>query len=266
MIFVFRIVACFLLSFGMFAVPAASDAAIHSVQPGESLYSISIDYGVSLNSLLEANGIQDSLIYPGQQLYVPEGESNGGDASYTVQAGDSLYLIGQRFGVSYQDIMRSNGLIDTIIYPDMVLAIPGIPVKTAAPMPQVNRGGNFQRPSSADVDLLARLITAEADGEPYAGKVAVGAVVLNRLNSNGFPKSIQDVIYQYDNGTYQFEPVMNGWIDNPASAQSIQAAKDALSGVDPTNGALYFFANYAKNSWLWSRPLSRVIGNHVFTY
>lgn len=266
MIFVFRILAGFLLLFGMCAVPAVADAAIHNVLPGENLYSISMDYGISLNSLMEANGIQNSLIYPGQQLYVPEGDSNGGGVSYTVQAGDCLYLIGQRFGLSYQDIMRANGLIDTIIYPDMVLAIPGLSGKTAVPMPQVSRSGNFRRPSSADVDLLARLITAEADGEPYAGKVAVGAVVLNRLNSDGFPKSIQDVIYQYDNGTYQFEPVMNGWINNPASTQSIQAAKDALSGVDPSNGALYFFANYAKNSWLWSRPLSRIIGNHVFTY
>jgi spore germination cell wall hydrolase CwlJ-like protein len=91
-------------------------------------------------------------------------------------------------------------------------------------------------------------------------------VVLNRVANPDFPNSIQDVIYQYGDGTYQFEPVQNGQIDKPASNDCINAAKDALNGWDPTNGAIYFFANYVKSTWLWSRPLSTIIGNHVFTY
>ncbi|OPY55972.1 MAG: Spore cortex-lytic enzyme precursor [Pelotomaculum sp. PtaU1.Bin035] len=261
----FRILVSFLVSLGGFIAPAGAYAATHTVIPGESLYTISINYGVPLNSLMEANEIQNSLIYPGQQLYVPENDFNGGGASYTVRAGDCLYQIGRRFGVSYQEIMRANGLSDTVIYQGMVLTIPG-GAAVRQPVPQISRGGSFQRPSLADVDLLARLITAEADGEPYEGKVAVGAVVLNRVYSAGFPKSIPGVVNQYDNGTYQFEPVMNGWINKPASPQSIQAAKDALNGMDPTNGALYFFASRVKNEWLWSRPLSTIIGNVVFTY
>jgi len=266
--FVTRIFVFFWVLGGVFLVPAGAYAAIHTVTPGECLYTISINYGVSLSSLMEANGIQNSLIYPGQQLYIPESDSHCGGSSYVVQAGDCLYQIGQRFGVSYHDIMQVNGLVDTVIYPGMVLTIPGLSTGTAVrqTVPQVSRGGIFQRPSLSDVDLLARLITAEADGEPYEGKVAVGAVVLNRIDSPEFPDSISDVINQYDNGTYQFEPVMNGWINRPASAQSIQAAKDALSGIDPTNGALYFFAKWVNNEWLWSRPLSSVIGNFVFTY
>ncbi|OPX91038.1 MAG: Spore cortex-lytic enzyme precursor [Pelotomaculum sp. PtaB.Bin013] len=267
MIFVFRLLVGFLLLLGVYAVPAIADAAVHNVLPGESLYSISLDYGISLDSLKEANGIQDSLIYPGQQLNIPESNYSGEGSYYTVREGDSLYSISQMFGVGYQNIMQANGLRDTMIYAGMVLAIPGAGATVKKSVSGVSRGSNFRRPSLADVDLLARLITAEADGEPYAGKVAVGAVVLNRLNSDCFPKSIEDVIYQYNDGTYQFEPVMNGWIDNPASVQSIQAAKDALSGVDPTNGALYFFAgNKVNNNWLWSRPVSTVIGNVVFTY
>jgi len=266
--FVCRILSGFLLLLGVYAVPAVADAAIHNVSPGESLYSISVDYGVSLDSLKEANGIQDSFIFPGQQIYIPESDYGSDSSYYSVTEGDSLYLIAQRYGVSYQDIMLANGLSDTTICAGMVLAIPGssgAPVRNTAS--GVSRGGYFQRPSSAEVDLLARLITAEADGESYAGKVAVGAVVLNRLYSSEFPKTIEDIIYQYDNGTYQFEPVMNGWIDKPASYQSIQAAKDALNGEDPSNGALYFFAgSKVSNSWLWSRPVSAVIGDVVFTY
>lgn len=258
----------FFVLVGVLIAPVTAHAAAHIVSPGESLFLISRNYGISQNTLMEANGIWDSLIYPGQRLYVPENGSSSG-LSYTVQAGDSLYQIGQKFGISYQEIMSANGLQSSYIYPGTSLYIPATAPGTTTgqqPFSQVSRGGYSQRPTLADVDLLARLITAEADGEPYEGKVAVGAVVLNRVASPNFPKSIWDVVYQHEDGTYQFEPVMNGWIDRPASAESINAAKDALNGRDPTEGALYFFANYVKNSWLRSRPLSQVIGNHVFTY
>jgi spore germination cell wall hydrolase CwlJ-like protein len=255
----------FLVLTGAFLSPAAVQAATHTVSSGESLYTISRSYGISLNSLMEANGIWDSLIYPGQKLTIPESGSAGGRA-YTVQAGDSLYLIGQKYGVSYQEIMSANGLGSTEIYPGMSLNIPTASAAAQQAMPRVSRGGNFQRPTPGDVDLLARLITAEADGEPYAAKVGVGAVILNRVANHDFPDSIQGVINQHDGGTYQFEPVLNGWIDRPASDASLMAAKDALNGWDPTNGATYFFATYAKNQWLWSRPLSKIIGNTVFSY
>jgi len=251
---------------GLFIAPATSYSATHTVSRGESLYNISRDYGIALNSLMEANGIQNSMIYPGQQLYVPENNSGSG-TPYTVKAGDTFYLIGLKFGVAYKDIMSANGLNDSTIYPGMSLTIP---VVTSAPSGEkstnVSRGGYFQRPSPEDIDLLARLITAEADGEPYEGKVAVGAVVLNRVANPNFPQSIQAVIYQHGGGTYQFEPVMNGQINKPASNDCINAAKDALRGWDPTNGAIYFFANYVKSKWLWSRPLSTKIGNHVFAF
>jgi LysM repeat protein len=254
-------------STGLFIAPGVSYSATHTVSPGESLYAISRDYGITLNSLMEANGIQSSLIYPGQQLYVPE-TSSGSGTSYIVKAGDTLYGIGLQFGVDYTKIMSANGLYDSIIYPGMTLTIPAVTSASTADLrsSNVSRGGYFQRPSLEDASLLARLITAEAGGEPYEGMVAVGAVVLNRVASSDFPNSIQDVIYQYGDGTYQFEPVQNGRINLPASSDCINAAMDALNGWDPTNGALYFFANYVKSSWLWSRPLSTIIGNHVFTY
>lgn len=244
---------------GMLLLPAAASAAVHTVSAGESLYTISRGYGIALDSLMKANGLTGSLIYPGQQLTIPGGQ--GQNTSYIVQKGDTLYLIGNKYKVDYRRIMSTNGLSSTMIYPGMVLTIPG-----SASVPAVSRGGFFTRPAPEEVDLLARLITAEADGEPYNAQVAVGAVVLNRVRSAQFPGAIKDVINQHDNGTYQFTPVMNGWISRPATAQSIQAAKDALGGLDPSRGALYFFADYATNKWLWSRPSSIIIGNIVFTY
>jgi spore germination cell wall hydrolase CwlJ-like protein len=111
------------------------------------------------------------------------------------------------------------------------------------------------------------LITAEADSESYLTKVAVGAVVLNRVRSGIFPNSIPGVIYQVDEtGSYQFEPVLNGWINRPASEEARRAALDALNGVDPTNGALYFFESWVPNSWLQSRPVSLILDSFTFTY
>lgn len=111
--------------------------------------------------------------------------------------------------------------------------------------------------------LLARLVYAEAAGEPYVGKVAVAAVVLNRVKSPLFPDTIAGVIYE----PWQFSCVGNWMFNSYPSSDCIQAAKDALAGWDPTGGAIYYF-NYHTvwNQWLWSKPISGYIGNHLFTY
>lgn len=261
----------FVFVLGVLFMPAqALAAATHTVSAGESLYTVSSSYGITVASLAEANGIKGSLIYPGQKLSIPGYQDGQGNTAgtykqvYTVQAGDTLWLIAQKYGLTHQDIMAYNNLKSDAVYPGLVLNLSAGAVNQA--MPQVSRGGMVIRPTLADYDLLARLITAEADSEPYEGKVAVGAVVLNRVFTPGFPKTIQDVIYEHGNGTYQFEPVLNGWINRPASGDSLRAAKEALGGADPTNGATYFFANYAKSNWLWARPVSKVIGSVIFSF
>lgn len=114
-----------------------------------------------------------------------------------------------------------------------------------------------------EVMLLARLVYAEAAGEPYTGKVAVAAVVLNRVRSPLFPDTIAGVIYE----PWQFSCVGNWMFNSYPSGSAIQAALDALNGWDPTGGALYYFNyNQVWNPWLWSRPYATVIGQHWFTY
>lgn len=115
---------------------------------------------------------------------------------------------------------------------------------------------------------LAKLIEAEASGEPLEGKIAVGAVVLNRVQSNLFPNTIKEVIFQKESGYYQFTPVANEYIYevNP-SPDSILAAEKALLGEDPSKGALYFYNPQTSSStWLQSRQVSTEIGSHRFTY
>ncbi len=115
--------------------------------------------------------------------------------------------------------------------------------------------------SSSDVYLLAKLIAAEARGESYTGQVAVGAVVLNRVDSSSFPDTISGVVYQ--KGAFSAVNDSN-WSVAPDST-SRKAAQDAINGWDPSGGALYYF-NPAKtsNAWMHSRPVITTIGAHVF--
>jgi N-acetylmuramoyl-L-alanine amidase len=118
-----------------------------------------------------------------------------------------------------------------------------------------------QNADSGDYALLARLISAEARGEPYAGQVAVGAVVLNRVNSPLFPDTLSGVIYQHG----AFSCIQDGQFNEPVAESAYRAARDSLNGVDPSGGALYYFNPVtATSKWIWSRPLIVVIGQHRF--
>ena len=112
-----------------------------------------------------------------------------------------------------------------------------------------------------DLQLLARLISAEARGEPYLGQVAVGAVVLNRVDHPSFPNSIAGVIYQPG----AFSCLDDGQFDQPVSESAYRAAREAINGYDPSYGAIYYFnPATATSKWIWSRPLIVTIGNHRF--
>ena len=114
---------------------------------------------------------------------------------------------------------------------------------------------------SADNRLLAKLVYAEARGETYKGQVAVAAVVLNRVRSASFPNTISGVIYQ----TNAFTCVNNGSINNTPDSSCIRAARDAMNGWDPTGGCLYYYnPKTASDSWIRTRTVKTVIGNHSF--
>lgn len=122
-------------------------------------------------------------------------------------------------------------------------------------------GVSLNMQNSNDVYLLAKCIHAEARGEIYVGKVAVGAVILNRVASPDFPNTIYGVIYQ----PWAFTSVHDGQINLEPDAESYQAAQDALSGWDPSYGSLYYYnPAVATSSWIWSRQVVVTIGKHVF--
>lgn len=151
-----------------------------------------------------------------------------------------------------RDFQKKNGLSVDGQVGNQTLAALGIPAKN-------NTGSTGG--SSGDIDLLARLISAEARGEPYNGQVAVGAVVLNRVEHPSFPNSLSGVIYQ----PYAFTCVYDGQFQQPVAESAYRAARDALNGVDPSGGAIYYYnPRTATSSWIYSRPVIVTIGNHLF--
>ncbi len=122
-------------------------------------------------------------------------------------------------------------------------------------------GGSYGGFSESDVQLLAKIISAESRGEPYQGQVAVGAVIMNRIAHPSFPNTLSGVIYQEG----AFSCLYDGGINAPVADSAYQAAREAINGSDPTGGAIYYY-NPAKttNKWIWSRQVIAVIGAHNF--
>lgn len=122
-------------------------------------------------------------------------------------------------------------------------------------------GGGAGGYSSNDVNLLAKVISAEARGEPYNGQVAVGAVILNRVGHPSFPNTLAGVIYQPG----AFSCLKDGGINAAIADSAYKAARDAINGWDPSSGAIYYY-NPAKSTskWILSRPVIVVIGDHRF--
>lgn len=168
-------------------------------------------------------------------------------ATYQVKTGDTYWGIATKYGVPIQELKVANNKTGNLLNPGQKLTIPATAISTA------------------EQDLLARLVHAEAKGEPYAGKVAVATVVLNRVTSSEFPNTVRGVIYEKANGYYAFSPVKNGTISKPADAASKQAVKEALAFRGNGKGSLFFFnPKTAVSKWGYSREVTVTIGNHRF--
>lgn len=125
----------------------------------------------------------------------------------------------------------------------------------------LNKNSSSSQLSSSELNLLARCVYSEARGEPYAGQVAVAAVVLNRVRSSSFPNTISGVIYQKG----AFTAVSDGQINLKPNDTAYKAARDALNGWDPTNGCLYYYnPATATSKWIWSLKVEIKIGRHSF--
>ncbi len=241
------IAVCFML---VFAFCTTVFAANYKVVPNDTLYKISQLFNTTVGTIKTDNKLSSDVIYPGQVLNVPA-------QTYTIKSGDSLYLIAQKYGVSITSIRQANNKWDSLLMPGQTLLIPAKPASgsgTSTVIPY----------TTAEVDLLARLIQAEAGSESYNAMVAVGGVVVNRVQSSDWPNTISAVINQKIGGYYQFAPVQNGYIKNPASTNAVNAAWAALKGSDPSNGAIFYYDDSSTNQWIRSKTVTARIDTLTF--
>jgi N-acetylmuramoyl-L-alanine amidase len=190
-----------------------------------------------------------------------------GSFDYIIKPRDTLYFIGKALGLDFTDIMAANGLTGSLIFPGQKLIIPDI--DQAAGMMAENNG-QWQRTAlrlapvsvlAGDLELLARAVFAEARGESFEGQVAVAAVILNRLETAGFPKTIREIIYQ----PRAFTAVDDGQINLEPDQTAYEAARKALEGSDPSEGSLYYWnPDISTSRWIWTRDIIKRIGNHLF--
>ena len=197
---------------------------------------------------------------------------------HVVKAGDTLWGIAHQYQVSLEALRLANQLGSDIIMPGQELNIPGFddqPQDKAADVPILSRptlpsleGGfvlseeEYSQQELEDIALLARLVFAEARGEPFEGQIAVAAVLLNRLKHPDFPNTVREAIYQ----PRQFEPVANGTIKQTPDNLAYQAVVEARAGVDPTAGSVFFWnpRKVPLSSWVWTQTVKLQIGDHVF--
>ncbi|MCK4258667.1 MAG: cell wall hydrolase [Halanaerobiales bacterium] len=271
---------------------------VYTIQEGDNLTFIAKKYNIKVSVIKKANDLTDkTVLYPGKEIRIPFGDqsffeevnlpeatlfsSTGlefklmdwGEYSvriakekikvniptsarivYHIQRGDNLYDLAQEFSTTVSVIKALNNLDNSAIRigQEIILPTKGLTAKQIL----------SRTISDYELNLLARVIHGESRGEPYLGKVAVGAVILNRVISSRFSNTIEKVILQKS----QFEAVSNGQINLKPSSSAYKAAREALNGSDPTLGALYFInPKYAPNAWWFNRKQKTVtIGGHVF--
>lgn len=180
-------------------------------------------------------------------------------SEYKVQSGDTLYKIATANNMTLEQLAQSNPQIKNVnlIYVNDTVHI-GDSNTATTQQPQQKTQTSYQN-TSADTYLLAQLIQAEAGGESYAGKVAVGQVVMNRVYSSQFPDTVQGVIYQ----SGQFSPVATGSINNQPSSASLSASREAMNSGN--TGILYFYnPSTASTNLSNGHAVVKQIGNHVF--
>lgn len=162
-------------------------------------------------------------------------------------------IFGSKTLDAVKKFQRKNGLtVDGIVGPKTLAAL-GINSSSS--------GSSSSSSNNSNLNLLSKLIYAEARGEPYKGQVAVGAVVLNRVSSSSFPNTVSGVIYQ----SGAFSVVDDGQINLTPNSTAKKAAQDAINGWDPTYGCIYYFnPSTATSSWIWTRTQVMQIGKHIF--
>ncbi|MCC3357156.1 LysM peptidoglycan-binding domain-containing protein [Bacillus sp. REN16] len=247
-----------------------ADTTTHQVVSGDTLYSIAKRTGTTVDALKKANDLSSNLLEVGQELTIPKSKTSSPSPTTKnkceVVAGDTLYSIATRNGTTVDAVKKANNLSSDLLSLGQTLTIPSM----STPITTETSFASKQQPAKnqEEVEWLAKMIFSEARGETLEGQIAVGAVIMNRVKSPLFPNTVKDVLFEKSYGYYQFTPAETGAINTATpNSQHLEAAKRAMNGEDPTNGALFFYnPDKTSSSYLRSRTVSTKIGGHVFAF
>ncbi len=261
----------------LFAAQAFA-AQLYTVRANDTLWLISQREHVSLNSLEAANpGLQANNLQIGAELQLPQptttAANTAGSASqrtYTVQQGDTEWLIANRLGVSWYALQAANPQVTpTNLQPGQILHVPT--ANASSPTASTAASGTASTaPSSGgnnNLYWLTRVIAAEAGQQPMNAKIAVGDVIINRTHSPYYANTVQGVIFQTINGHAQFTCVANGWIWKVQPTTRDTAAAQAVLNGDNVAPNAYVFYNPAQTpagSWVYSQPVVASYGSLTF--
>lgn len=262
-------------------VAQAASLSTWIVKPGDTLWSIAQANHVTVSALEAANpAVQPQNLKTGSAVQVPEAPAIGAPdtttAVYTVKTGDTFWNLAQRFNVSVQQLITTNpSLNPTNLIPGTVVVLPQAGASTTPPSSgtspsntsPLSAGASSTTATSTNLYWLAHVIHAEANGLSQQAQIAVGDVVMHRVQSPYYPNTVQGVVFQIINGHYQFTCVANGYIYSQPNTSAYQAASQVLQQHDDVvPGALVFFnpAQTAASSWVWQQPRVSTIGPFIF--
>lgn len=234
-------------------------AHVYRIRWGDSLWSLAQRFHISIAALESANDLKGTTIYAGDILTIP--------TAHTVIPGESVESIARQHKVPVLTLWHANHLVSDKLAGGQTLTIPAADASAsvfdAHATPANGPGG---APSTVpftheDIRLLAHLVHAEAGNQPFLGQVGVAAVVLNRLKSPGFPKTIPEVIEEPG----QFDSVITGSFWQSPGSLAYKAVMAALKGADPTGGALFYYnPSLPYANWMNTLPVTATIGSQVF--
>ncbi|MTI95628.1 MAG: LysM peptidoglycan-binding domain-containing protein [Firmicutes bacterium] len=219
----------------------------YQIKPGDNLWRISNQFGVSVQNLKDANDLSSDLIYAGRELKIPQ--------VHTVVRGNTLFMLARQYDTTVDAIKQANNLQSNLIVVGQRLTMP------TRQQSNGNPNGQRMNVTSEEMDLLARAVYSEARGEPFNGQVAVAAVIFNRVEHDEFPNTISSVIFE----PWAFTAVHDGQFWLTPNQTAYDAVEEALEGTDPSQGAIFYYNPVtATNQWIRIRPIITQIGRHVF--
>ncbi len=247
----------------------------HQIAPGETVWKIAQKYQVDMDVIVTANGLKNggNMVMAYETILIDSNAKSNSNGNYVVKSKDTLYKLAQANHTSVEKIMSANGLTATRIYVGQKLYIPNLAAKkstttsnttsttasTTATKTVTSSSSNF---TDDEIYMIAKMIYGEARGESYLGQVAVGAVIVNRVYSSLFPDTVAGVLFQKS----QFTAYSDGQYFLTPNDTAINAAKEAVAGVDPTGGCLFYWnpVKAPNNAFLNAKTILATIGDHVF--